>query len=112
MNKVVVTKHRSLVDYILETGLADETAEIVEHTTADMVKGRDVIGILPLHLASLANTVTVVPLRIPSYLRGKELTLDEVRALAKHPRTFAVSEVTRTATCNRGEAVIYSGGAK
>ena len=53
-------------------------------------KARRVIGVLPLHLAAVATSVTEVPLDIPAAMRGKELTLAQVRAFARPPVTYTV----------------------
>ena len=89
---VVVTQHRALVDYLSEIGLIKPEARVIEHATPDQVRGKHVIGVLPLHLAALAVRVTVVPLALPREARSRELTLDEVRRYAGRPRTYIVEE--------------------
>jgi len=44
-----------------------------------------------MHLAALASSITEVPLKIPSDLRGKELTVKEVRKYAEPPVTYVVT---------------------
>jgi len=98
-NTVIVTRHPGLVAYLKETGLASEGAKVIAHVTAEEdIKGKNVIGVLPLQLASAAATVTVVPLNIPAELRGVELSLDQVREYAGKPERFSVNK-TNGATC-------------
>jgi putative CRISPR-associated protein (TIGR02620 family) len=90
---LVVTRHQSLVDYLRETGIIAGDAEVVAQVTADQVRGRHVVGILPLHLAALASQVTVVPLEVPPDLRGVELSLDQIRQYAGKVQAFRVTSV-------------------
>jgi hypothetical protein len=76
-NRIIVTRHPALVEVLRED--FDIEGEAHEHATAELVRDRAVIGVLPLHLAALAFSVTAVDLDLPPELRGKELTVDEVR---------------------------------
>ena len=90
MEKVVVTRHRALVDYLIEEGIVSEDVPVLTHATMDDVRGKHVIGVLPLRLAAAAAVVTEVPLNLPPELRGKELTVEEVRRYAGPPVTYEV----------------------
>lgn len=90
---VVVTRHQVLVQHLQEQGLVSENCIVLEHVTADDVKGKHVIGVLPLNLAAAAKMVTEIPITIPADRRGQELTLDEVRRYAGAPKTYKVSEI-------------------
>src|SRR5690606_14436643 len=94
LQKVVVTRHNALVDYMREIGLIDETTPVYQHVRASMIEGKQVLGALPLHLMAVAAKVTVIPLRnLPYHLRGQELSLEEVRMYAGPPVTYEVREV-------------------
>lgn len=89
--KIVVTRHPALVDYLLEQGVISVGEfRLITHATIDDVAGKDVIGVLPMALASAANTITEVPLMVPQELRGRELSLDQVREFAGAPVTYKV----------------------
>ena len=87
---VIVTRHPALVEYLRSIGLVPEDARIIEHATPEDVAGAHVIGVLPLRLAERAWLVTEVPLDIPPELRGRELTLAEVRQFAGEPVQYVV----------------------
>ena len=53
MEKILVTRHEALVEFLQKQGL--EFDMVVSHADAETVKGKDVYGVLPLHLAALAN---------------------------------------------------------
>jgi putative CRISPR-associated protein (TIGR02620 family) len=90
---IVVTRHKALLDHLVEEGLVPSDCRVVAHASAEDIRGQHVIGVLPLHLAALAAKVTVVPLTVPAEKRGQELTLEEVRQYAGEPRTYVVQEV-------------------
>lgn len=90
---VVVTRHPALVEYLTELGVVPAGVEVVTHATAEQVRGRHVFGVLPLHLAAEAASVTEVTLRVPAELRGVELTLEQVRQFAGPLVEYKVSRV-------------------
>lgn len=90
---VVVTRHPALVEYLTELGVVPAGTEVVTHATAEQVRGRHVFGVLPLHLAAEAASVTEVPLHVPAELRGVELTLEQVRQFAGPLAEYKVSRV-------------------
>lgn len=88
---IIVTRHTSLVEYLREMGFFTGPAEVKAQVQPEDVAGRHVIGVLPLHLAALADRVTTVDLEIPAELRGAELTLDQLRSFARSVRTYRVT---------------------
>lgn len=91
---VVVTRHAALIDYLVEINAIPPGTPHLTHATPEQIKNRDVIGVLPLHLAALCRQVTEVPLDLPPDARGRELTLDEVRQYAGAPVTYQVRRVS------------------
>ena len=87
----IVTRHPALVEYLQEIGLATSAVEVVAHATPDIVRGKDVCGVLPHSLSCLTRTFTEVPLALPAELRGVELTLEQVRQYAGRPVTYRVT---------------------
>lgn len=88
---VVVTRHPALITYLVEVGLVQEGVEVVSHADEDAVRGKHVIGVLPLRLAALAASLTEVPLILPPELRGVELTLDQIREHSGEATTYVVA---------------------
>lgn len=93
MKKVVVTRHQGLVELLQEMGLLEEGVEVVAHATEETVRGNHVFGVLPMRLAALAGKFTEVSLTLPPEFRGKELTLEEVKACNPTLTTFKVTVV-------------------
>lgn len=93
MEKIVVTRHRSLVLYLIELGLIDENTKIIPHAQPDDIRGKHAIGVLPYWLSSKAAKYTELQLRLPFEKRNKELTLDEIKFHSKDPVTYIVTEV-------------------
>lgn len=92
-HKLVVTRHKALVYYLIERGLVRADVRVIAHATPDDVRGRHVIGVLPLALAVEAEKVTEIPLQVPAELRGVELDLEQVRQYAGPPRTYKVEAI-------------------
>jgi len=94
MKTLIVTRHKALVDYLLEKGVVDEGGfEVVSHATSKDVKGRDVIGVLPHSLSCLTSAFTEVVLDLPPEMRGKELTLDDMLTYSKGLNTYKVTRL-------------------
>lgn len=92
MKTIVVTRHPSYVEHLVNIGLIEPGCEVVGHATAETVGGKHVITSgLPLHLAARAAKLTTVPLFLPAELRGKELSLEEVEQFAQPPSSYVVS---------------------
>lgn len=90
----VITRHKALVDYLLDKDIIKEGEfKLIEHADYKDVEGQDVIGVLPLQLASYAKSITEVPLKLTPEMRGKELTFDEVEKIAEKPVQYIVREV-------------------
>lgn len=91
---LVVTRHPALVSYLKEIGLVSDDVEVVTHASPSQVKGRRVIGVLPHSLSCEAESLTEIPLAIPSELRGAELSLRELREFAGKPVTYSINRVS------------------
>lgn len=90
MEKIIVTRHPALIKYLEEMRIIDGNEKVITHATEEDVRGKDVIGVLPLSLASVANRVTEVTLNLTPEMRGRELTLEEVRSVAGDVTTYTV----------------------
>ena len=92
---LVVTRHPSLVDYLVDQGLVGPLRldkKIITHASPEDVRGRHVIGVLPLHLAAEAASVTEIPLAVPPEWRGRELTLAELNQIAGPPARYTITK--------------------
>lgn len=87
---LVVTRHHGLVEYLRELGMVETGVEIIAHATPEAVTGKNVCGVLPHNLSCLCESFTEVPLTLPAELRGKELTVEQVRQYAGKPVTYTV----------------------
>ncbi len=93
MKTIIITRHKELVHVLAERGIIDYTSNVIEHATAEDVRGRHVIGILPLNLAALAEKVTAPEFDVPLEARGREWTLEECRKFTLGVRTYEVREI-------------------
>lgn len=89
--KVLVTRHEALIEYFSNMGITFD--KVITHATVEDVTGNDVYGVLPLHLASLANTVTTVDMDLPAEMRGKELSLSDIETYFTGMSTYQVKKI-------------------
>lgn len=94
LGPLVVTRHSALVELLRERGIVDDDAEVRAHVGEDDVRGRHVIGVLPLHLAALAWRVTEIPLALTPEDRGRELDIERLREIAGPAVTYKVTKVS------------------
>lgn len=97
IEKLIITRHNALIAYLVDKDIIKEGEyKWIEHADYKDVEGQDVIGVLPLQLASYAKSVTEVPLKLTPEMRGKELTFEEVKKIAGKPAQYIVREVNST----------------
>lgn len=88
---LIVSRHPGVIDFLREEGIE---GEVVEHATPEQVRGRNVYGILPLHLAALADQVVVIDM---PYLRpeqrGRELSVEEMREAGARLVAYSVQQM-------------------
>lgn len=91
---IIVTRHAALVAYLLERGyIKPGSYDVIPHIYPEQARGRHIIGNVPLHVAAVAASVTNIPLNIPFEMRGRELTLEEIRKYAMPAKTYFVREM-------------------
>ncbi len=80
MKIIVITRHPALVEFLLEKNIIEAgNFELYSHASKELIDGKDVIGVLPLGLAKYANSLTTVNLDLPPEMRGKELSVEDIR---------------------------------
>jgi putative CRISPR-associated protein (TIGR02620 family) len=96
---LVVTRHSALVELLLERriigpGSRFDGFEVISHVeNPEQIRGKDIIGVLPLSLAAFCSSVTEVSMTVPPEMRGKELSLEQMRVYAGHAKTYKVTAV-------------------
>ena len=79
METIVISRHIGLVQWLVLHGHVSPDVTVVAHATPDLMRGRKVIGVIPMHLACHAKEVWSVDLpNLPLELRGKELTPEQM----------------------------------
>lgn len=91
---IVITRHPGLLEVLREKGVIPQSCEDYHsHATPDLVRGKNVIGVLPLSLAAEAESITEITLNLPPEARGKELNADEVRRFMTGVNTYKVTRI-------------------
>ena len=88
-NNLIITRHTGLVQWLANQGI---TGQVIASATPDDVKGKDVIGCIPLRLCALAKSVTTVDFDCPMDLRGKDLTPDQLNQLGATLNKYVVTQ--------------------
>jgi len=95
--EIVVSKNLNLITVLRERGIIDDSTPITRRATAAEVKGRHVLGLLPLYLASMAASLTEIPMRLSNedYLAMQRtgLSLERTRAVVSNPVTYKVEQL-------------------
>jgi len=94
MQKIVVTRHKALVEWLLDQGLIDKNTKIIPHAEPNDLKGKHAIGVLPYRLAVYARKYTEIQLRLPPEKRNVELTLEDIKWYAKDYRTYVINRTS------------------
>lgn len=91
MNAIIISRHDGAVAWLRRELPWLEDAPVVAHATAVDVVARDVFGVLPLDLAALATSVTIVVMPgLRADQRGQDLTPEEMDAAGAHLEVFQV----------------------
>jgi len=92
MEKLVVTRYVSLVEYLKEIGLIDNSTKVITRAEIKDVEGKHVLGVLPYWLSCHTGKYTEVQIRVPSERKGKELSLEEIQFYSLEPKTYIIKE--------------------
>ena len=89
MEIIIITRHQGMVNYLAAQGI---TGQVIAHVSApDQVRGAHVYGAIPLHLAALAASVTVVDMpTLPAEMRGQDLTAEQMTQYGATMSTYCV----------------------
>ena len=92
MDTIIVSRHPAAIEFIArEVG---SEWPVLAIATAEDVRGKHVIGNLPLHLAALAGKVTVIEFE-GAPPRGQEYSLADMDAAGAVLRSYVVDRAGR-----------------
>ena len=90
---LVVTRHDGLVEYLLQEGIIDSSTKVISHAQPEIIKGKNVLGVLPHSLSCLTLSFSEIPLDLTPADRGQELTCSRIREIAGEMVTYKVNVV-------------------
>lgn len=97
METIVVTRHAAFVELVRERGLVGPEVRVFDHIDdPDVIMGKRVIGVLPLHLARFAAEVVVVELTMGPEDRGRDLPIERLRQIAGPTSAYQVRSLVRS----------------
>lgn len=93
MESIVVTRHEALLQFLQENNIVPAGTPVKVHANEVDVRGKHVYGVLPMRLAAEAAMLTEVSMVIPPEYRGRELSLENIKAFAPTLTTYKVVKV-------------------
>lgn len=84
---LIVSRHAGAIEWLRKHGIE---GEVVSHATEENVRGREVYGVLPLHLAALASRVYCIDMQLAPEDRGRDLSAEEMEARGAHLCAYRV----------------------
>ena len=88
---IIVTRHKGAVEWLRQQGIE---GKVIAHATAEDVIGQQVVGVLPLYLASLTLAITSIDIDLPPELRGKDITPEQMDECGAKLVTYKVRRMT------------------
>ena len=93
-DKIIVVKYPELVKYYIEIGLCSPGTPHLPYATEEDVRGKHVYGIVPVYLASLAKSVTEVPVLAGNKIARVMSDVNLIRQYAKPPKRYVIRNTT------------------
>ena len=92
---VVVSRHDAFVEFLKSFGILHGNEKVISHVSSpDEIAGKIVISSgMPLWLSAMAKCMVVVSMDIPFQMRGKELSVDDMKRFFKRIDVFEVKHV-------------------
>jgi putative CRISPR-associated protein (TIGR02620 family) len=91
MDNIIVTRHQGLVDWLSEHNI---TGKVIDRATPNDVMGKNVIGKIPVPLAAIAESLTIVYIPgVPEERWNKELTAYDLNKYGAYMRTYKIKEI-------------------
>jgi len=74
---LIISRHSGAVEWLRRNGIE---GEVVTHVDGpEIIRGKIVVGNLPMHLAAAASRVGIIEMpNLPAEARGRDLTADEM----------------------------------
>ena len=89
---LLVTRHQGLIEFLQQEGYTwDRVESHIEDTS--ILDDKKVLGFLTLELAARCASVTAPNLELPAELRGKELSVEQLREFSRGTKTYTVVEL-------------------
>jgi len=78
-NLIIVSRHAGAIEWLRRRGIE---GEVISHVAdPEVIRGKTVVGNLPMHLAAAADRVGVIEMpNLPPDARGRDLSADEMEA--------------------------------
>jgi len=93
MKTVVVTRHAGALEWLRKHHPEFEDCEVLAHARPEDLIGNRVVGVLPVHMASMCAEYWHLEMTVPPDCRGKELTVEDMERFGCHITRYTVEVV-------------------
>ena len=90
--KIIVVKFPEMAKHYIELGLCPPDTPQRPYAGEEDVSGKDVFGVIPIYLASFANSVTEVPVIAGNRFHQVMNDINLIRQYAKPPKRYIVRQ--------------------
>jgi putative CRISPR-associated protein (TIGR02620 family) len=91
MEKIVVTRHQNVVQWLVKYGHVEPDVQVIAHANYKDIKNKEVFGVLPMFLAHAAGCVHHIDLnKLPAEKRGQELSVAEMEEYGAFLQSYKV----------------------
>jgi len=78
METKIVTRHAGAMEWIAKHHLEFGDAEVIAHADVGDLKGRRIIGMLPIHMAAMCKEYWHLEMTVPADRRGTEISCEDM----------------------------------
>ena len=89
--KIIVVRYPAMAELYIRAGLCDKDTRVVGFANPDDLRDKDAYGVLPLHLACHANSITEIPIVAGKNVGSLMHDPDLLEAYARQPIRYTVS---------------------
>jgi len=91
MKTIIVTRHKGALKWLQKYHPEFKDCKVNDHVSPEDLKGNIVVGVLPVHLASMCVEYWHMEMDVPREYRGKELSLEDMERFGCHITRYNVT---------------------
>ncbi len=94
MKTMIVTRHAGALDWLRAHHPEFKDCTVLAHARPEDLEGNRVVGVLPVHLATLCEEYWHLEMSVPPEFRGTELTVSDMELFGCEIHQYVVEMVS------------------